>query len=180
MNALPSQSSVSLSRPLGERVLSELRRALRAAGILRALWRDSRARSREARAVAAIADMNEHMLRDIGADDRLIAHAVARSDPDHRRRIAVQLGTPLLVVALIATVAVGATAEAANLRPTGKERAQMVGVFTGEYVNGAPVYRLPPVTIAASRRVERAKPEREEASTRAQQARAKHAARNPA
>jgi hypothetical protein len=56
-------------------------------------------------------------LRDIGAPDRLIAHAAARRDADHRRRIAVQLSTPLMVVALIATVALGAAAEAADLRP---------------------------------------------------------------
>jgi hypothetical protein len=58
--------------------------------------------------------------------------------------------------------------------------AQGVGVFTGEYVNGTPVYRLPPVIVVAGREVERAKLEREKQSTRAEQARVKAAARNRA
>ena len=182
MNAHPSQPSVLLSPSLTERVVSEVGKALRAPGAVLALWRNHRARSRDVRAVDAMTDMNEHMLRDIGAPDRLIAHAVVRRDADHRRLISVQLSTSLLVVALIATAALGAAAEAADLRPTSKERAQaqIVGVFTGEYVNGAPVYHLPPVTVVASRKVERSRQAREEQSTRAQQARAKAAARNPA
>ena len=182
MNAHPSQPSVILSRSLSERLVSEFGKALRAAGALLALLRDNRARKREVRAVDAIADMNEHMLRDIGAPDRLISHAAIRSDVDHRRRISVQLTTPLLVVALFTTVALGAAADARDLRSTRKEsaQAQIVGVFTGEFVNGAPVYQLPPVTVVASRRVEQAKLEREEQSMRARQARAKAAARHPA
>ena len=98
---------------------------------------------------------------------------------DHRRLISVQLMTPLVV---IATAVLGAAADATGLWPTGEERAQaqMVGVFTGEFVNGAPVYRLPPVIVVASRKAEWAKLEREEQSTRARQARAKAAARHPA
>jgi uncharacterized protein YjiS (DUF1127 family) len=182
MNAHPSQPSVLLSRPLTERVASEFGKALRAAGALLALWRVNRARSRDVRAVDAMTDMNEHMLRDIGAPDRLISHAAMRRDADHRRRISVQLSTPLLVVALIASVALGAVAEAADLRPTSKARAQaqIVGVFTGEYVNGTPVYHLPPVIVVASREVARARLEREKQSARAQQARAKAAAKRPA
>jgi len=119
-----------------------------------------------------------HMVRDIGAP-RLISHAAARRDADHRRLISVQLSTPFLVVALIATVALGAAGVAIGSPPTSKTQAQMVGVFTGEYVNGAPVYRLPPVTVVASRKVERAKLEREKQLTRTEQARAKAAARRP-
>jgi hypothetical protein len=145
-------------------------------------WRDSRTRRREARAVDAIADMNAHMLRDIGAHDHLIAHAAARSDADHRRRIAFQLSTPLLVVALIATAALGTVAEAAASPPTSRApvQAQLIADFTGEYVNGSPVYRLPPVIVVGSRKVERVKLQREEQSTRAPQARSKAAARPPA
>ena len=131
MNAHPSQPSVLLSRPLTERVVSEVGKALRAAGALLAL-------------------------------------------------ISVQLSTPLVVVALIATLPLGAAGVAIGSPPTSKTQAQMVGVFTGEYINGSPVYRLPPVMVVASRKVERAKLEREKQLTRAEQARAKAAAKRPA
>jgi uncharacterized protein YjiS (DUF1127 family) len=182
MNAYPSQPSVLLSRPLTERVFSEVGKAVRAAGAVLALWRNHRARSRDVRAVDAMTDMNEHMLRDIGAPDRLISHAAARRDADHRRRIPVQLLAPLVVVALVASVALGATAEAADLRPAGDAsvKAPVVGVFSGEYVNGIPVYRLPPVIVIARREVETARLERGKPSTRAEQARAKVAAKRPA
>jgi hypothetical protein len=53
----------------------------------------------------------------------------------------------------------------------------MVGVFTGEFVDGAPVYRLPSVIVVAARQVELVKMEREEQATRAKEARTKAAAR---
>ena len=43
--------------------------------------------------------------------------------------------------------------------------ARMIGVFTGEFVGGAPVYRLPPVEVSANRRSELAKIAREERVT---------------
>jgi hypothetical protein len=180
MNAYSSQPSIVPSRPLPGRVATGVSKALSAAGMLLALWRESRVRSRDVRAIDAITHMNEHMLRDIGAHDRLISHAAARSDADHRRRISVQLSTPFLVLALTATAALGAAAEAADSRLTSKASAetQLVGVFTGKYVNEAPVYRLPPVIVVGTRKVERARLEREEQSARAQQVRAK--ARRPA
>ena len=161
MNAHPSQLSV-LPRPLTERVVSEVGKALRAAGAALALWRIHRARSRDVLAVDAMTDMNEHMLRDIGAPDRLISHAAARRDADHHRRISVQLSTPLVLVVLIATGVLGAAAEAADLQPGPKvfAKAQVVGVFTGEYVDGTPVYRLPPVIVVANREVQRYSPPR--------------------
>jgi uncharacterized protein YjiS (DUF1127 family) len=182
MNAHSSQPSVLLSPSPTERVVSEVGKALRAAGALLALWRNHRARSRDVRAVDAMTDMNEHMLRDIGAPDRLISHAAARWDADHRRRIPVQLFAPLVVVALVATVAFGATAEAADLQPAGNAsvKAPVAAVFTGEYVKGTPVYRLPRVIVVANRDVQRARLEREKQLTRAEQARAKAAARPPA
>jgi uncharacterized protein YjiS (DUF1127 family) len=179
MNAHSCQPSV-LSPPLTGRAASEIGNALRA--VLVALWRIQAARRREARAVDAVTDMNEHMLKDIGAHDRLIAHAAARKNADYRRRIAVQLSTPLLLAALIAAVPLGAAAEAADLWSAGgaSANAQVVGSFTGEYVNGAPVYRLPPVIVVAGRQADRAALEREKQSMRAQQARSKAAAKNPA
>ena len=44
---------------------------------------------------------------------------------------------------------------------------RMVGIATGEVDHGAPVYRLPSVTVAASRAVELARIEREDAAARA-------------
>ena len=38
----------------------------------------------------------------------------------------------------------------------------MVGTFTGEYENGIPVYRLPPIAITVDRKAEMAKIERED------------------
>ncbi len=150
--------------------------------VLVALWRDSRARSREVRAFDTTEDMNEHMLRDIGTHDRLIALAAARRDADHRRRISVQLLAPLLVLALIATAPLDAACVPTSSPPTSEAyaQAQTVGVFTGEYVDRVPVYRLPPVTIVASRKVERAKLEREGQFKRGPQARAKASAKHPA
>ena len=181
MNSQLLQPSSPLSLSLIERVVSDFGKAPHAAGILRALWRGYGARRRDACAVDAILDMNAHMLRDIGAHDRLIAHGAARSDADHRRRIAFQLSTPLLVVTLIATATLGALAEAADSRPTSEvpAKSQPIGNFTGEYVNGTPVYRLPRVVVVASRKLEQARLAREGQVTSAQQARAKAAARNP-
>ncbi len=181
MNSRLLHPSALVSFSLTERVVSGLGKAQHAAGILRALWRGYRARRRDAGAVDGISGMNAHMLRDIGAHDRLIAHAAGRSDAAYRQRIGFQLSTPLLVVTLIATATLGALAEAADSRPAGSApvRAQLIGSFTGEYVNGTPVYRLPPLIVVTSRTVERAKPAREEQATSAQQVRAKAAARNP-
>jgi hypothetical protein len=86
------------------------------------------------------------------------------------------------MLAVAATVALGARAEAADARSTTKASAetQLVGVFTGTYVNEAPVYRLPPLVVVASRKAERIKVDREEQLTRAQQPRLKAAPRRPA
>ena len=179
MNAYPSQPSIPLSRSLTERVLSGVGTAWRMAGALLARWRDRRARRRELRAFDALAHMSEHMLRDIGAHDRLLSHAAARRDAEHRRRISAQLSLP--VVALMAVAALAVTGEATASPPSKAcARVQMAGVFTGEYVNGAPVYYLPPVTVVASRNGEPRRREREEPLTRAEQARPKAAARPPA
>lgn len=40
--------------------------------------------------------------------------------------------------------------------------ALITGTFTGEYVNGSPVYRLPPITVTANRKAELAKLARED------------------
>ncbi|HEY3179776.1 MAG TPA: hypothetical protein VGL25_12935 [Casimicrobiaceae bacterium] len=55
-----------------------------------------------------------------------------------------------------------------------------VGVFTGKFADGMPVYQLPPVTVIANRKGELAKIGREEQLARIKQVRAKAAARPPA
>lgn len=59
-------------------------------------------------------------------------------------------------------------AEATAVECDGNSSAQgqMVGVFTGRFANGVPIYRLPPVAVVASRKAELAKIEREEQTTR--------------
>src|SRR5437899_4501046 len=150
----PSQSVIFPSRPLAERVFAGSSDALRVAlSVAETLWGRHKVRSRQARAMRAISDMNEHTLRDIGAPDQLISHAAARSRAHHRRQISLQLLVSLLAGALIAT-ATPISAEATHPPTTSKERTQerIVGVFTGEFVDGAPVYRLPSVVVVAARK----------------------------
>ena len=83
----------------------------------------------------------------------------------------------LCAAGLIATVASEVTAADG----TGNARAQgeIVGVFTGRFANGMPVYQFPPVTVVANRKAELAKIEREEQLARARAMRAKPPARPP-
>lgn len=87
----------------------------------------------------------------------------------------------LLAAGLIATAMPSWAAEAICPPPasTTYAQTQKVGVFTGRFVDGEPVYRLPAMAIVANRKEELAKMEREEQSTRGKQARAK-TARPPA
>src|ERR1700692_1614405 len=57
---------------------------------------------------------------------------------------------------------------------------QHVGVFTGSFVDGMPVYQLPPVNVIGHRKVELTKAQREEQPPRSKQVRTKVAARGPA
>jgi len=83
------------------------------------------------------------------------------------------------VVIAVATPAIGAGSGApATGTVTAQER--MVGKFTGEFVNGTPVYRLPSIRVSASRTAELARIEREERLTRAGATRARTAGRPPA
>ncbi len=80
------------------------------------------------------------------------------------------------VVIAIATPAVGGESGAPA---TGTVIAQerMVGQFTGKFVNGTPVYRLPSIRVSARRTAELARTEREERLTRTGATRARAAAR---
>jgi len=74
-----------------------------------------------------------------------------------------------LVIVLVAATLIGATAwtptrQAPVAAPLGKVDipAPLVGTFTGEFDNGAPVYRLPSIAVTASRSAELAKMAQEE------------------
>ena len=91
------------------------------------------------------------------------------------------LSMSLLAAVLIATAVRTSAGEAAAPQRTSPVSTQqrVIGVFSGEFVNGVPVYRLPPVVVVAGRKAELARMEREELA-RAKQAPAKAAARPPA
>jgi hypothetical protein len=65
--------------------------------------------------------------------------------------------------AVVAAVAVFAAAAAATVALKPYTPIPMVGVATGEYVDGKAVYRLPTVSVTVSRRAELAKMAEEEA-----------------
>jgi hypothetical protein len=77
-------------------------------------------------------------------------------------------------IAAAATAGPAAPGAAANDAPAGKAPGAMptVGVYTGRYANGVPVYRLPPVTVVGSRRAELAKTAREQQRSRVRYGRA--------
>lgn len=94
----------------------------------------------------------------------------------------VELFAAVLVAALIATATPASAGESAATQPAAKPSApvQWVAVFTGEYVNGVPVYRLPTVSVSANRKVELAKMAQEDKLARAKHARPKAAAEQSA
>ena len=62
----------------------------------------------------------------------------------------------VVVLAVAVTAAIGAARHSSSPAPT-------LGVATGEYVDGVPVYRLPTVNVTVSRQAELAKMAQEEA-----------------
>ena len=90
--------------------------------------------------------------------------------------------TTLIMLVLIATGLSVTTAEMAVPQPPSRTstESQNVGVFTGKFVDGMPVYQLPPVNVVGHRKVELAKLKREEQLARNKQVRAKAVARGPA
>ncbi len=91
MNHPSSTSVVLTSRPPADRVFAGLGDRLRSAKrALSSLWRDYEARRREARALNGIGDMDAHILRDIGAPDRLIARAAEGRRASHWREVPFQ------------------------------------------------------------------------------------------
>ncbi len=69
-----------------------------------------------------------------------------------------------LVAAALIAVAVTASAgrSGATERPPVAPARSMVGVFTGEFASGAPIYRLPPVNVTGYREDAMAKGSRDE------------------
>ena len=88
---------------------------------------------------------------------------------NHPRAQAVRLLAALFSAASIATAISAGAAEAnvARIPPANSTRAPMIGVATGETVNGVPVYRLPAVTVTVNRNVELARIAQEEKAARA-------------
>jgi hypothetical protein len=80
------------------------------------------------------------------------------------RIAAVTLLTSLVAGVVVATTMLSPAKAPTTLSnmPIAHVQAPMVGVPTGEMVNGAPVHRLPSVTVAVSRSAELAKIAREE------------------
>lgn len=102
------------------------------------------------------------------------------------RRIAVaasrmaRAAAPILAIVAV-TVAAPVAAAGATAAPAvnGAPHArQDVGVFTGTFVNGMPLYRLPPITVVAHRNEELARIEREEQRVRLRKMRAKLAVKH--
>lgn len=83
------------------------------------------------------------------------------------RRFAIRalqaLALGLAVVLLLAAIPVSTDKYAApQLGKLAPATTPMIGTFTGEYENGVPVYRLPPISITADRKTEMAKMARED------------------
>ncbi len=158
MNALSSTSTVLRSRPGSDPVFGPfgglLRTTLRD---LRLQWFLYRMQRRKVRVPEPLGEMNAHMLRDIGAPDEMVARAAA-AKPLYERS-----GIPFGFTVLLATLILGgapAPSSAANVTPVDREppaqvqvvNAPMAGVFAGEYVKGAPLYRFPAVVVTGSRK----------------------------
>ena len=90
--------------------------------------------------------------------------------------------TTMMVAGFLTLAAVALAAETIGSRSGNvtTASAQPRGIFTGEYVDGVPVYRLPALTVIADRDGLQTKTERDETLERARQVRAKVVARPPA
>jgi hypothetical protein len=158
MNALSQTTTVLRPRPGSDPVFGQfggpIRTMLRS---LRMQWFLYRAGRRKTRASESVGEMNAHLLRDIGASDEMVARATAPKAPYERS--GVPFGLAVLTVALVLGVTSTPTS-AGNIGATdanGQAQVQaakipMDGVFAGEYVNGAPVYRFPAVVVTGSRK----------------------------
>ncbi len=88
MNCNEATSSLMVSRPLTERIVGEVFDALRSAALAAAgLWSQPSVSGVDERAFESIANLDEHMLKDIGAPHWLVARAADERDARHLRWI---------------------------------------------------------------------------------------------
>jgi hypothetical protein len=73
---------IPLSRPLHDKLIDAVADTLKA---LQLAWRERLERRRVERELDAVADMNEVLLRDIGAPEWMISKAAAQRDIDRTR-----------------------------------------------------------------------------------------------
>jgi hypothetical protein len=81
--------TIHLTRPWHERLLDSAADGLK---LLQAAWRRRAERRKLERDLDALADMDELLLRDIGAPDWLIGQAAVRRDSDRQRLMELQAG----------------------------------------------------------------------------------------
>jgi len=89
MQSQTCPSTIHLSRPLQDRVLDVVADAY--AG-LKSAWMRRQQRRRIERELTAVADMNEVLLRDIGAPEWMISQATVRREADRLRLLEVHQG----------------------------------------------------------------------------------------
>ncbi len=88
MHRYPGHPAIVLSRPYPLRVALAIGDCWRAlTGVLDSLLRTSRARNRDVIEREALAELDAHMLKDIGASHWLVADAAMRARDDLRGRI---------------------------------------------------------------------------------------------
>ncbi len=68
----------------------------------------------------------------------------------------IRASVSLLAIVLVAAGAAAAAAGTTTPPPTDKTSGptEIVGAFTGTFANGMPIYRFPPVSVVAHRKVE--------------------------
>jgi hypothetical protein len=92
MNANEAASPLPVSRPLTERIVTEVFVALRSAEIaIAALWRRDEAAAVDPHAFDSVEHLNEHTLKDIGAPHWLVARAAERREAQRSRWVELDL-----------------------------------------------------------------------------------------
>jgi uncharacterized protein YjiS (DUF1127 family) len=149
-----STSTILSSRPGSDPVFGQFggffRTTLRS---LRLQWILHRAQRRKVRPIESIGEMNAHLLKDIGVAENTLSRRPSPGAAYERHGIPFGLSAILLAIALGGTAAPTSaqTIARGNAEPQ-VASAPMAGVFAGEYVNGAPVYRFPAVVVTGPRK----------------------------
>jgi hypothetical protein len=160
MNTASSMSTALHTRPGSDPVFGSFGGPFRATlRGLRMHWFLYRGRHAKTRTTESVGEMSAHMLRDIGAPDEMIASTSLARPAYERHGIPFGLSIVLLSLALTGAPTPASAQTAAQSSPGGRAQSQaqvptaaMAGVFAGEYVNGAPVYRFPAVVVIGSRK----------------------------